>query len=101
MKNSIPVLLCFLILILPFSNIIGQNNFLLKPDHVDILQNPKEILVTHNVYHWLKDRVVIASEWDMMFHNQFVPEVDPANDKCWLVLMEEFGCDGSLSSSPS
>ena len=50
-----------------------------------------EIQVTHNVYFWLKNRVDFAADWDRIFHYEFVPEVDPGNDKCWLELMEEFG----------
>jgi hypothetical protein len=53
--------------------------------------NPNQIMVNHNVYHWLKNRLHYAYEWDAMFHDQFVPEVDLSEDKCWLELMEEFG----------
>jgi len=53
--------------------------------------NPKEILVTHNVYHWLKDRIHYAYDWDAMFHDMYVPEIDPGEHKGWLELMEEFG----------
>jgi hypothetical protein len=53
--------------------------------------NPDQIMITHNVYHWLKDRLHYAYEWNAIFHDNYVPEVDPHENKDWLELMEEFG----------
>jgi hypothetical protein len=49
-----------------------------------------DILCTLNVYHWLKDRLEIATELDTIFHGRFRKEFDPDDDKYWLELMEEF-----------
>lgn len=53
--------------------------------------NPNQIMVTHNAYHWLKDRIHYAHDWDNLFYSDYVPNVDPDDHKSWLELMEEFG----------
>lgn len=48
-----------------------------------------DITVSLDTYHWLKDRLVIATELDNIFHGKFLKERD-ADDKSWLELMNEF-----------
>lgn len=48
-----------------------------------------EIEFTHNVYHWLKERLEYNEELDTIFHGRFLKERDD-NSKGWLELMNEF-----------
>lgn len=50
--------------------------------------NELEVLITHNVYHWLNEKLEYESNWDKCFHNW--AELDINKDKHWLELMEEF-----------
>lgn len=44
---------------------------------------------THNLYHWLKERLEYDEKADTAFYD-WCKETDPDNDKYWLQLMEEF-----------
>lgn len=49
-----------------------------------------DVDVTHNIYHWLNERVDLEPELDELFHGRFLKEVDPDDSCHWLGLMEEF-----------
>jgi len=67
-----------------------------------------EIMVTHNIYHWLESRLEFCPEMDKLFHGRFLKECDGENNdtvistipgtspysgggqKTWMELMEEF-----------
>ena len=44
----------------------------------------------HNLYHWLVNRLELATELDSIFHGAFLEAVDEDDDKSYLELMEEF-----------
>ncbi len=47
--------------------------------------------VTHNIYHWLSERLEYAPDIDNLFHDIFVPEVDPDDEYYWPELKKMFG----------
>ncbi len=49
-----------------------------------------DITVSLDTYHWLKDRLEIATELDTIFHGRFLKERDADGSKHWVELMEEF-----------
>jgi len=49
-----------------------------------------EISVTHSVFHWLRDRLEFDEEADDAFDGPFRDECDPAGDKSWGELREDF-----------
>lgn len=49
-----------------------------------------DITVSLDTYHFLKDRLEIATELDTIFHGRFLKERDADGSKYWTELMEEF-----------
>lgn len=66
-----------------------------------------EIMVTHNIYHWLESRLEFCPEMDKLFHGRFLKECDGTTntvistvsgtspysgggEKSWMQLMNEF-----------
>lgn len=55
-----------------------------------VCNNEPDITVSLDTYHFLKDRLEIATELDAIFHGRFLKERDADGSKHWLELMEEF-----------
>jgi hypothetical protein len=43
-----------------------------------------------STYHWLRERLTYAPEWNYLFYNMYMPEVDVDDDLSWWELLEGF-----------
>lgn len=49
-----------------------------------------EIMVTHNIYHWLESRLQFCPDMDKLFHGRYVKKKDPHKDLNWFELLDGF-----------
>jgi len=58
-------------------------------EHTTLSVKWGEVEISHNVYHWLRDKISYSPEWDDRF-NQYAEERDPEDELNWHQLMVEY-----------
>lgn len=57
----------------------------------DVYDGKAQVWATHNIYHWLAERLWYYEELDERFHKEFVPQYEEEHGtQHWLALMEAF-----------